>query len=240
MYQNETFGTTGVQVSKLPIGVLKIDGAFLGNANAFLQVHDSCTAPAAAAVPMRQEPLNAQAPFYFEFKTGEIRTTEGLWVGVSSTDGTYTASALTMDITVETDIKPTTLTTVGDKTTTLNHKQIWSQATGAAAVKLLYCLIITEQLGAARYIIIYCDDAAAGKQFNVYPLAANGTVKLYFGDNGVQPYTVASTYANYATETAVPSGLQYGCTVYVDDAVPANGGANVTTANSAVILALTN
>ena len=83
MFANSYFAqTSGIQVSSLPINLMKLEGYFSGAAQAWLQVFDSCNAPQAGAVPKREFALFATAPFYEEFKNGAM--------GMSAAfDGTY-------------------------------------------------------------------------------------------------------------------------------------------------------
>jgi len=131
MYVNTLINAASGQVSTLPISVLKVNGYFRGStADRWLQIFDSCVAPVNPAVPMYEYPISQTSPFYCEFKNGELHLTEGLFVGVSTTEGTWTTSTDTMDVTVETDFKPVTTTIVGDKTTTVQTVAVWSQAAG--------------------------------------------------------------------------------------------------------------
>jgi hypothetical protein len=253
MVQTQYFAIANQQVSLMRVGVLKLEGYFNGGATAYLQIFDSCTAPAAGAVPVRQEVIFGTAPFYFEFKNGEMRTTEGLFIGVSSTDGTWTASASTMDLAVETDGPLFVGHIVGDKTTARNTLQVWSQTPDATAVtKLLHGLIIKELLGAARYIMIFADDAKVTNPLLIYPIAASSTNYLFF--DGVLPVSLGAAAPNSAGVFVLNGVTYHGCTVVVADSMnvtESEGGTRAVvnwtygttptvTANSANILAITN
>jgi hypothetical protein len=212
MIPNTSYNVANVQVSALPIGVTQIEGYFNGGANAWLQVFDSCVAPAVGAIPTYQLLLNSTAQFQETLQISQIHFYEGVFVGVSSTEGTYTASALAMDITVFTDQKVLSTNAVGDKTTSVTSQQVWSEATGAASNKKLYQLIVTEKDGVNSFILIYADDTPSnvnpGLVFAQYSLAANATVKLLFGD-GLRPFD------QYLPSTASTSTTRQGCTVLI-------------------------
>ncbi len=238
MIPNIYFNVAGQQVSKLPVAIAQIEGYFKGaTADAWLQVHDSCTTPAAGAVPIWQMPISQTSQFFENLQVAAMPITEGIYIGISTTDGTFTASADTMDLTVWTSKTVPAATVVGDKTTALNTLQVWAEAANAAGTKLLYGLIITERLAASRRILVYADDATTGRILADIPLAASQTVKLSFGSdaNGLSPRT-----AGAASNTATVVGFRQGCTVVVADAVPAEGVAPTVTANSAYITAITN
>lgn len=223
MIPNTYYNVASVQVSALPIKVCQIEGYFKGGTNAWLQVHDSCVTPATGAVPIYQLLLNATAQFQETLQVGRLAFGEGVFVGVSSTEGTYTASVSTMDITVFTNNKPLSTNAVGDKITSVNSRQIWSEATGAASAKKLYQLVITEQDGFNSNILIYADDTPSnvnpGLVIAQYPLLAYQTVKLLFGD-GLRPFD------QYLPSTSAATTVRQGCNViigYTTGAANSNG-----------------
>lgn len=229
MIPNTSYNVASVQVSALPIRLTQIEGYFKGGAGAWLQVHDSCVAPAAGAVPIYEMPLNATSQFQETLQVCSLAFMEGVFVGVSSTEGTYTASASTMDITVFTDMKVLSTNAVGDKTTTVNTLQVWSVATGAASAKKLYQLIITEKLGLTQYVYIASTDTLTSQPNFLTVLPANATVKYLFGD-GLRPFS-----------NVLPSTTKQGCTIWVSTASGLGlGVAPTVSANAATILAITN
>lgn len=229
MYPTTKFNVASVQVSLLPISVLKIEGYFKGStADRWLQVFDSCTTPAASAVPLREWPAAMTTEFYKEFKNGEMRLGEGLFVGLSTTEGTWTASEDTMDITVETDKQPhdTTVVIVGDKTTNVTGLEVWAQGATTAKTNLLHGLLVTEVNAVACVLLIYADDAKTGVPLVVRPVTASESFTMYFADFRPQ-------------SAATPGGtMLYGCQVVIADAMPASGVAPAVTTTGATICAI--
>jgi hypothetical protein len=238
MIPNKSFGVANVQVSQLPIICKQIEGYFNGATGAYLQVHDSCTAPGTGVVPIWQMPLNATAQFQQTMQVDELVLREGLFVGVSSTDGTWTASASTMNVVVWTNDPVVAVNLVGNKTTvyTPNILQVWSQYNGAVAAKRLLGLILNEKVGITQYVYLSPLDNYT-TAINVNPLMyylgvlpANGTFSRRFGTG------LWVTYKDLNTTS------YYGLTVCVSNTV-INPNSNVTyvsQANGATILAITN
>lgn len=174
-----------MQVSSLPIFCKQIEGLYKGAAAAWLQVHDSCITPAAGAVPIYELPLNPATQFQETLQVDGLSLQEGLFVGVSSTEGTFTASASTMDVNVWTDVTPIATNIIGDKTTLVGNRQAWAQT---VANKRLYSVILTELNGTICYI--YGTALSAVNNFYtanpglLWILKPNQTKKLYFGANG--------------------------------------------------------
>jgi len=239
--------TSGIQVSSLPINLMKLEGYFSGAAQAWLQVFDSCNAPQAGAVPKREFALYATAPFYEEFKNGAMPLFEGLFLAVSSTQGTYTQSAASIDIVAETDTQPISTHLVGDKTSAVNTLQVWSQVTGFQAnpTKALYGLIITELLGQEQWICLFADDGAATWPKTVIPIQANQTLKLYWGTSGFSPVAAVLPPATPPTSANPFRGCTVKlCTTLPVPPAPAQPPTQTwtlsQTASSANILAITN
>jgi hypothetical protein len=138
MIPNKSFAVANVQVSQLPIICKQIEGYFQGGAGAYLQVFDLCTTPSAGAVPKWQMPLNATAQFQQTMQVDELVLGEGLFVGVSSTDGTWTASASTMNVTVWTNDPVVSTNVVGSRLTNTDSLAVF---TDPNAGKRLYRII---------------------------------------------------------------------------------------------------
>lgn len=237
MIPNTSFAVANVQVSQLPIICKQIEGYFQGGANAYLQVHDSCIAPATGAVPKWQMPLNATAQFQQTMQVDELVLSEGLFVGVSSTDGTWTASASTMNVTVWTNDPVVATNVVGDKTTTYapNRLQIWAQGLAGAAEKRLYCLLITEKLGTTQYVYASPADVFSGgasvietdpSAYYLGVLPANGSLRLYFASSAglavtynnlgvaiINGMTIAISSAAIVSNTVKYSSADHGATI---------------------------
>lgn len=151
------FAVTDQVVATHPVHVLKIEGVFLGaTTDQFLQVHDSRTAPAANAVPLKQWPIQQGSPFFQTFSAGELALANGLYVCVSTTDGTYTLSSDDMDLSVElTDPEQPSGTSVANNTGSHASMQVW--ATGAGP-KTLLRLTVKETNGTDGYIFVFADN----------------------------------------------------------------------------------
>jgi hypothetical protein len=179
------FAVAAQIVATHPVHVLKIEGLFLGaTADRYLQVHDSRTAPTALAVPLKQWPIGQGAAFFQTFSAGELALANGLYVCVSDTDGTYTLSADTMDLSVElTDPEqPSGLTVAGDETTGRVSFTIWADGAGP---KTLVRLVVKEINGTDGYVFMY----TSGSLSPVYlgKVNANATRIFNFG-GGLVPY----------------------------------------------------
>lgn len=201
----EYFGVAAQQVTQHGAHVLKIEGTFLAaSAGRYLQVHDSVGAPAANAVPLRNWPLDPSSNFFQTFSAGELALAHGLYIGISTTDGTWTASADTMDLTVElTDPEsPSGTTFAGDNVTARTHLSVWND--GAGPHNLLR-LLIKELLGAAGYIFIFRYGADPAPIF-IGIIKGNQTLDLSFGIAGFDP--------TYIDANGVKRN---GCDVYVYD-----------------------
>lgn len=185
MNSNNFYSVASAQVSYLPVGLLKVEGAFLGTtADRYLQVHNSCNTPAAGAVPLKQWPIAQNSPFYFELKRGELRCSEGCFIAVSTSSGTYTASADTMDVNVETiDPVVSGLTKSGDRTTDQGSAvTLWNEATGAGGTKRLIRMIISETFGEQSWLYVAAKLSGSDRRaVFTAELAANETKTFEFG-----------------------------------------------------------
>ena len=229
MIPNQSFNVATAQVSTLPIQLCQIEGYFRGAANSWLQVFDSCTTPAAAAVPVYQLPINATSQFAETLQIGKYSLGEGLFVGISTTEGTWTASAEKMDVVVWTDVPPVSTTILGNKTSVVNNLPVWTEATGAACNSFLYGTIITNATGATLYALIYADVTPFdyGVYQSIITVPDGKTVKSYFGDQGLVPFS-----------QELPATMHLGCKIFLSSTVPTTGGA--LTAVNGKILAITN
>src|ERR1035437_8207283 len=98
-----SINVASLQVSVEPVSVLRIRGNFKGStADRWLQFFNSESVPDDGAVPLiAATPLPMTSPFFMEFEIGALAFNLGCYVCVSTTEGTKTISADTMDITVE-------------------------------------------------------------------------------------------------------------------------------------------
>lgn len=254
------FNVSSLQASRHGCIVLKIDGFYISStATVYLQVFDSNIAPAAGTVPLKQwGPLNTAAEFYKEFKRGDLVFGLGCFVGLSTTDGTYTAdSADKMDISVELGDPelPASVSYAGDLTTPVTSLQVWTEASGLSARKSLVALEVdgTNLTTATQFIMIFAQDAApsAGQlpcSGCVFPIKVGqvltGESKMTFGEFGRQVFSIdgqpgafvgpmggnqGSSDANYVGDNS-PGTQRLGCTIRISSTPTTFTAANGTAA----------
>lgn len=241
MIANTYFNVLNQQVSQLPIQVDQVEGYFKGAANQWLQLHDSCVTPATGAVPIWEVLLSATAQFFENLQVAHLNLTEGVFIGVSTTEGTWTAAtgANTMDITVWTDTNVIATNIVGDKTTQQSSLQVWTEATGAGGQKKLYRLIVQNQNASPStvYALTYAQIPPSdyGNYQSIATVGSNAGGNFFqtesFGD-GLTPQSVTLVQGTGAT-------LHLGCKVFISDSIPTTGGSLTLNANT-TILAVTN
>ena len=208
-----------LQASQHPGEIIKIEGYFRSSTLiAWLQVHDSVAAPVANAVPLKQWPVYATTEFYKEFKRGSLTCTLGCFVGLSTTEGTYTADvADVMDISVELSDpeNPSGTTFVGDLTSAVTGLAVWSEASGVTARKKLLSLEVdgTNLTGGTQWIMIFATDAVtAGQaplQNMIFPITA-GQVRtlnngLHFGETCRDMSSYDGTNWHYGCHVVISS-----------------------------------
>ena len=207
-----------LQVSIEPVSALRVRGNFKGStADRWLQFFNSETVPADGAVPLIAAiPLPQTSPFFVEFEIGACPFTLGCYVCVSTTEGTKTLSADTMDITVELDapLSQAGATFVGDLTTGVTGLQVWSEASGVTRQKLLSLEVDGSNLTtAAQHVMIFAKDTVSTGDVGLFsfPIAIGGVLTgenaFRFG-NGLMPFS---------HDTAD----RLGCTVKISSTSPA-------------------
>jgi hypothetical protein len=160
------------QVATRGVDILKVEwrgGDAAAATGLFLQVHNSAVTPTTGASPVAgcSWPLATSTEGYKDFKGGELRCPQGCFVGVSTTEATWTA-AVTNDkfanLRVELD-KPqypaaSAISTAGDLTSAVTGLAVWSEATGAANPKQLLTLEVDgTNLAAGAYIMLFATDS---------------------------------------------------------------------------------
>lgn len=176
------FQVLSKQVTTHPNEILKLEWRGGDSALAtglFIQLWDTNTGPVAGVMPadavlQKAYPMIGGAGTgpgaydYKEFKPGEgeMEFKLGVWVGVSTTEATYTAAAgnnLLAMVSVELRRleAPAGVSTVGDFATAESSLIIWSQATGLAnRQKLVKLEIDGTNLGAGdKWLMIFAQDA---------------------------------------------------------------------------------
>ncbi|MDE2098690.1 MAG: hypothetical protein KGL39_15660 [Patescibacteria group bacterium] len=203
MIPQNFFNVSNAQVAKHDGIAVKIEGFYRSaTAQAWLQVFDTNAAPANGTVPLKQELINGTSPFYFEFKRGDLVFYLGCFVGISSTEGTYTASADVMDLSVELSDPdlPASVSYAGDLTSPVTGLQVWTEAAGLAARKSLVALEVdgTNLTTATQFIMLFATDAVNPGDFpisgGIFPIGVGqvltGESKLNFGEFGRQIFSL--------------------------------------------------
>lgn len=191
------FDVASQQVTTHGTNVLKIEGYFKGTTDSWLQVHDSATTPANAAVPLKQWFIGGETEFYKEFKNGELHITKGLYLAISTAEGTFTVSTETMDLSVELDKveEPSGTSIAGDLTTDTAHLDIWSEASGPK--HLIRLEVDASGAGADNFLQLFAREYANLTPTDV-PVAqwtikdgvaytVAGSAPFDFGINGISP-----------------------------------------------------
>lgn len=153
----------------------------------------------------------ANAPFKWEWDKG-IPLSE-LTIAVSSTQTTYTAltnTGLDMTVEVETDFPVSSTTTlVGDLTTGVNSRAVWSEASGSSTRKRLLQIRVKNNAVGTIAVFVSAQDSTApadSTMFGPFLVATTETEIITFGRNGVRPF---QKLAN-GTE-------KHGCTIYYSE-----------------------
>ncbi len=201
---------TNELTKQIAFGSVKLTKFFGRNSTAsdlYLQLHQSPVVLAGAA-PVPLGVLTTVAGQWFDWDfAGGLELSE-LTVAVSSTEATYTAPATGVSATIEFESDFdwfSGLTVVGDLTTSVANRQVWSDASGP---KTLYRLDIVNSSGAATYPYISAGDSPAIKNSAMDSLAgiANGATGTYhFGKGGISPQELQQSGTTFVTAD--------GCTV---------------------------
>ncbi len=180
--------TAGVQLSLIPCCLAQLSGYFDGAADQWLQIHDTA-AVQAGVVPVLSLPLQASNGFSYNFQDALLTLTTGLFVGVSSTEGTWTASASTaqLNVVLEDEVTPIVgVQTIGSSSVPVNHLTVFSDPGGSHALLTLY---VQNNTSAIVYIVIG-TIVVATPQGKVLTVAANSTTTFNFGPSGLQQCNV--------------------------------------------------
>lgn len=177
----------------VPMVLVDLDGTYSGAGSEWLQLFDLSATPGAGAVPLKSFQLAASGPVplpsLFQ-ELGGINFTKGIWVGVSTTQRTYTASSSAFDIFGETDewempeVSPSgqAILSVGDLSTARNVLQIWPEATPTTDTRL-YRVIAKNILNdsVTRYLRIEpTDSGVVGLGITLpNPIAPNGGITVF-------------------------------------------------------------
>jgi len=194
------FSKTSQQVSKHPVGLVKLESTANTGATAtlFVQIHDSSVVPAEGSVPVKSWPIAECG--YKEFKKGELRLTQGLYVCLSSTRTTKTLAVGGSDLLDVLSLelfdpeKPTGTTIAGDETTAVASRTPWVTASGPkrlieVVVNDSANALTTETTAAPVYLLGFARDAAPATE--VYPVFSRlvkfGVRNVFqFGNDGFE------------------------------------------------------
>lgn len=213
-YKNVS-GAAGIQVTTHPIGVLKLECHVnvLGAGTLFLQIHDSATVPADGAVPLRSWLTSGATIEYKEFKRGELRLVNGMYICISTNEaiktlGTGNDRFGVVHVDFAEPEEPSSSTYVGDLTTPISVLQVWSQAAGAAVKKSLLRVSVTDTgaLTATRFLLLFTNDIFSGVPAAAWQVRQTTGLELNFGLEGL---------------SIVKDGL-HGCTLTLSDSPTVN------------------
>jgi len=185
------FDVAGQVICKHPCGLLKLECRADDSlaAGRFWQVHDfapeaGLAAPADGAVPIKSWPAYAGAPDYKEFKNGDLALANGLYVCVSSTEGTKTLGTGTDKfafLSAELPKEDTYLNAVSVEATAATSLQVWAESD--TPLKLVRVKATNKELS-NRYLQLFAVDAPAE---NDKPIVSwligtvNSSIELRFG-----------------------------------------------------------
>lgn len=186
----KAFGVSLVQASSSPCGLLSIDGFYNGPGGEFLQLHNSPSTPAAGSVPVKSFYLALPGTLPSIFAAlATLDYSMGLFIGISSTSGTYTASASVMDIFGDiTNVEPVpNYSESGDTATAIAALSVWTTANGP---KFIHNIVATNATGGAtQYLQLHVTDSPSNGDTALRSWAlVDGTTKtISFGRDGFSP-----------------------------------------------------
>lgn len=192
------FDVVSLQAAAHGNGILKVEATLdAGAAAVFVQLHDSYTTPAVGSVPLKSWPVVASTQLYKEFKSGELRFADGVFICVSTTEATLTIGTGNnkFDM-VATELEdpdmPSGTTMVGDDTTNTQALEVWAESAGPK--KLFYIRAAFGAVGATKYLMLFAHDSPTTGDVPLAVLASGdgSTVELFFGVEGMNVMSVDS------------------------------------------------
>ena len=195
MQQVTSLNAANIQISQHPGGIRRVRGNYNGAANAWLWLFDTNGKPLTTTTGLiSPTPLYTGAAFFIDESHGSLQFNTGLYAAVSSNQETYTASASTMDITVEMDDpeEPSNNTYGGDTTTGRNLLIVY--ATNPALN--LYAFTVTNNDSGPDSIMLFTAANPATGSFPLlqWKVAAGATLICKFGRQGYHP--ISGAYPN--------------------------------------------
>jgi len=180
------------QASQHAGGMRRARGNYNGAAAAWLWLFDTNGQPLSTSPGLLvPTPLYPSAPFFIETELGSLQFYTGLYAAVSSTQETYTASASTMDITIEMDDpeEPSGNSYAGDTVTGVDSLNVY--AAGSPAGDNLYAITASNGNAATCYLQLFTFVPAAGAvPFLQWTVAAGASLALKFGRQGLHPTSI--------------------------------------------------
>ena len=209
------YAASSKQVTTQAAFVTKIEwrGGASVAAGRFIQIHDSATVPAEAAVPKKSYPIDAATEGYKLFEEGEVRCDKGVYVCVSTTEATKTIASgndIYAMLSVEMDrAEEPSVTYVGDLTSNVQGLEVWADSAGPK--RLVSLEVDGSGVGSVAYLMIFANDSPAEGETPIFQrklLASTAYTKangkeFSFGKKGVY-------IKSYSSGT-----LRDGCTVKV-------------------------
>jgi hypothetical protein len=193
MQSPSSYNVTSLVALTVPGLITRVQGYFRGStADRWLQLHDgTVVADLTGAVPMKSYYLPMTAPFSWDFDPGELVVTKGLVVAVSTTEGTLTLSADTMDCFCDVEpqsIIPEDYSVVGDLSTGVDFVTVWPSSSGP---KNLYLVDYTNNDAATRYLQMFANDISITGDVPImqWEVLAGKTLSLNFGTSGLSPFS---------------------------------------------------
>lgn len=191
------FNVISKQFSKHESGLLKLEYDVNSSAAAvvYVQIHDwptpaamaaGLTAPAVGSVPIKSWPTPAGATNnYKEFKRGELETTNGLFVCVSTTQATLTIGTGNNKFdSVAAELESTDI--VGSEAAGQNVPtgQIWTEASGATTQKKLIRVAATNLDSQINYLLLFAVNSTSLVSGTSVPLPGYIWSLAATGDSG--------------------------------------------------------
>lgn len=191
-----------------------------GSGSEYFMVFDKATAPAAADVPVASIKLGTGSSdsiaFSFFEEIGSLKLDNGLSVGISSTEASYTASASQFDVwgnVEEWELPQVDTVSTTFPYTSSQEKTVWAEGAGPKALLEIHAYT-GGSTTAIRYIMLFAHASAANGERpieqwkfsdTINPTAATAMV-LRFGKSGYK----------FFEETASGT-LKQGCYLILSD-----------------------
>lgn len=158
--QHTALATAATTASLVACTITKIQGSKLAANDRYLQLHDTKTTPSAAAVPVRVWPIYGTSPFGEAFIVQPVSLSVGATFVVSTTQNTYTATAETVDITVDGNaaIDTSDWTSIGDYTSGSANAEVWTQGNGPKTLTRIELTALSDA-GSILYLKLYATSS---------------------------------------------------------------------------------